>query len=163
MAEHKKHPHQTEDRSSQTPPEGAADRTRRDTSVDDRSSAGQTGGPRLMRREMEKLDAATDEEVDALRVNLTQDRPNPGSRDSSGLVVDELAEEKMAKFTEVGPYSGDRGAESVTPGRDNTSATLRKHHPNTSVARAEDVVEGNLDEPSNEETMERKVDEGTAA
>ena len=40
---------------------------------------------------------------------------------------------------------------------------LRRHHPNTGIARAQDVVEGNLDQPRDEEVMERKVDEGTAA
>jgi hypothetical protein len=50
----------------------------------------------------------------------------------------------------------------VVPGRDDTSETLRRHHPNTDVARADAVVEGNLDEPRDEEVGERMVDEGTA-
>lgn len=160
MAEHKKPDEKQQNRSSQAPPAGAAGRARHGEA---RGGAEQAARPRKLRHEMDKLDASTAEEIDALRVNLKQDRPNPGSRDSSGLVVDELAEEEISKFTEVGPYSSDRGAESLVPGRDNTSATLRRHHPNTSMPRAEDVVEGNLDEPRNEETMERKADEGTAA
>jgi hypothetical protein len=119
--------------------------------------------PRNLRQEAEKLDAATEEEVDALRVNLLQEDENSSARDGSGLIVDEIAEEKVAKFTEVGPLSADIGAKSLTPGRDNTSSILRRHHPNTGVARAEDVVDGNLDEPREESRMERKVDEGTAA
>jgi hypothetical protein len=113
--------------------------------------------------EIHKLDATTDEELDALEVNLRQEDERPNARDGSGHVVDELAEEKIGKFTEVGPLQDDRGAVSVMPGRDNTSETLRRHHPNTSLARAEDVVEGNLDEPRDDTTTERKVDEGTAA
>lgn len=113
--------------------------------------------------EIHKLDATTDEELDALEVNLRQEDERPNSQDGSGLVVDELAEEKVGKFTEVGPFQDDIGAVSVTPGRDNTSETLRRHHPNTTLARAEDVVEGNLDEPSADAIVERKVDEGTAA
>ena len=74
-----------------------------------------------------------------------------------------LAEEEIARFTEVGPMQPDQGVVSVEPGRDDTSRVLRRHHPNTGIARAQDVVEGNLDQPRDEEVMERKVDEGTAA
>lgn len=163
MAEKNKQSETSQNRSNQAPPTGAAGRERAEGSPDERRKAEQDASLRRLRHEMDKLDATTEEEVDALRVNLLQDRPDPGSRDSSGLIVDELAEEEIGKFTETGPYSGDRGAESVAPGRDNTSSTIRKHHPNTSFARAEDVVEGNLDESSNEETVERKADEGAAA
>lgn len=117
--------------------------------------------PGKLREEFRKLDASTEEEVDALKVDLLQEDERPNSRDGSGLVVDELAEAKIAKFTEVGPLQADRGAESLAPGTDNTSAILRQHHPN--AARSEDVAEGNLDEPREESRMERKVDEGTAA
>lgn len=113
--------------------------------------------------EIHKLDASTDEELDALEVNLRQEDERPNVRDGSGRVVDELAEEKLGKFTETGPFQGDIGSVSVMPGRDNTSETLRRHHPNTELARAEDVVEGNLDEPRDDEIGERKRDEGTAA
>lgn len=116
-----------------------------------------------LRNEFRKLDVSTDEEVDALKVDLFQRDERPNARDGSGLVVDEVAEAEVARFTEVGPLQEDRGAESLTPGRDNTSARLRRHHPNTEVARAEDVVEGNLDAPAEESRMDRKVDEGTAA
>jgi hypothetical protein len=120
------------------------------------------GDSAMMEQEIFKLDASTEEEVDALRVNLLQDDGRPASRDGSGRVVDEVAEESLGRFTEVGPGVGDRGAESVVPGREDTSRVLRRHHPNTEIARAEDVVEGNLDEPREESRGERKVDEGTA-
>lgn len=113
--------------------------------------------------EIHKLDATTDEELDALEVNLRQENEQPNLRDGSGRVVDELAEEEVGKFTEVGPLQDDRGAVSVMPGRDDTSETLRRHHPDTTLARAQDVVEGNLDEPRDDIFMERKRDEGTAA
>ena len=51
----------------------------------------------------------------------------------------------------------------MAPGRDDTSRVLLRHHSNTKIARAEDVLEGNLDEPRDEEVMDRKVDEGTPA
>jgi transcription termination/antitermination protein NusA len=108
-------------------------------------------------RETRKLDASTDEEVDALRVDFFQEDERADAYDGSGRVVDDLAEEKVAKFTEVGPRSGDLGAESLLPGRDDTSRTLWRHHPNTGIARAGDVVEGNLDEPQEETRMEWKV------
>ena len=57
---------------------------------------------------------------------------------------------------------GDIGVVSVEPGRDDTSRILRRHHPNTTIAGSEAIVEGNLDEPMDETITERKVDEGTA-
>ena len=114
-------------------------------------------------READKLDAITDEQVDALRVDLVQDAGESHTTDTSGRVVDDAAEEEIARFTEVGPMQPDQGVVSVEPGREDTSRVLRRHHPNTAVARAQDVVEGNLDEPRDEEITERKVDEGTAA
>lgn len=119
--------------------------------------------PREVLHEVQKLNVSTEEEVDALRLDLLQEDERPTAHDGSGRVVDELAEAKVSKFTEVGPMQPDRGAESLMPGRDNTSTVLRRHHPNTEIARAEDVVEGNLDEPQEESRVERKVDEGTAA
>jgi hypothetical protein len=113
--------------------------------------------------QMDALDASIDEELDALQVNLEQDDALDNTRDGSGRVIDEVAEEQIAKFTEVGPLQPNLGAVPVEPGRDDTSATLRRHHPNTEVARSEDVGEGNLDEPRDEEVNERKVDDGTAA
>jgi len=114
-------------------------------------------------READKLDASTEEEIDALRVNLVQDGGQSRTTDSSGRVVDDVAEEELARFTEGGPMQPDQGVVTVAPGRDDTSRVLSRHHPNTTIARAQDVVEGNLDEPTNEQVMERKVDEGTAA
>jgi len=112
--------------------------------------------------QLSELAASTDEEVDALEINLRQDDEPPSSRDSSGRVVDDVAEERIARFTEADPMQGDIGAVSVEPGRDDTSRILRRHHPNTSIARSDAIVEGNLDEPMDETIMDRKVDEGTA-
>lgn len=129
-----------------------------------------TGGaddpPRLrgeLGRKVDQLDAASDEEVDALRVNLRQDDKVRDARDGTGLVADEVAAERMAGLTEAGPDLSDKGVASVVPGRDDTGRILRRHHPNTGLARAQNVVEGNLDEPRDESLSERKVDEGTAA
>ena len=105
---------------------------------------------RARQREIEKLDAETAEEVDALRVNLLQDDDFTPTRDSSGRVVDEVAEETIARFTEVGPLAADRGAISVTPGRDDPSKVLRRHQLKPDVVHAEDLVESNLDEPRDE-------------
>ncbi len=54
------------------------------------------------------------------------------------------------------------GAESVEPGRDDTSSVLRRHYPDSAIARSEAVVEGNLDEPMDETKTEPRVDERTA-
>ena len=111
---------------------------------------------------LSELAVTTEEEVDALRVNLLQDDEPPSAQDSSGRVVDDTAEERIARFTEADPMQGDIGAISVEPGRDDTSRILRRHHPNTSIARSDAVVEGNLDEPMDETIVDRMVDEGTA-
>jgi transcription termination/antitermination protein NusA len=110
---------------------------------------------------LNELAATTEEEIDALRVNLLQD-DEPPARDSSGRVVDDTAEERIARFTEADPMQGDLGAISVEPGRDDTSGVLRRHHPNPSIARSDAIVEGNLDEPMDETISDRKVDEGTS-
>jgi transcription termination/antitermination protein NusA len=109
---------------------------------------------------LSELAATTEEEVDALKVNFFQDDYPPSTRDSSGRIVDDTAEERLARFTEADPMQGEIGAVSVDPGRDDTSRILRRHHPNTSIARSDAIVEGNLDEPMDETIMERKVDEG---
>jgi hypothetical protein len=111
---------------------------------------------------LSELAATTEEEVDALRVNLVQDDYPPTTRDSSGRLVDDTAEERLARFTEADPMLGDNGVVNVEPGRDDTSRILRRHHSNTTIARSDAVVEGNIDEPMDETIMERKVDEGTA-
>jgi hypothetical protein len=143
-----------------------------DTAMIERLSAIAGGGdeddPRRFKdenlsREIDKLDAETGEEIDALQVDLVQDGGESHTTDTSGRVVDDIAEEELARFTEVGPMQPDQGVVSVEPGSDDTSRVLRRHHPDTEKARAQDVVEGNLDEPRDEEVMERKVDEGTAA
>lgn len=109
-----------------------------------------------------ELAVTTEEEVDALRINLLQEDEPSSTRDGSGRVVDEVAEEWLARFTESNPTQDDLGAISVDPGRDSASSVLRRHHPNTSIARSDAIVEGNLDEPMDETITERKVDEGTS-
>ncbi len=113
-------------------------------------------------KELEELAATTDEELDALRLNLVQDDERPNARDGSGLVVDEAAEERIARFTEADPNQTNLGGLSVEPGRDDTSSILRRHHSNESIARSDAVVEDNLDEPMDESVTERKTDEGAA-
>ena len=160
-------PNQSSQRGGQPRPGDTADAANLDR-LEAISGGADEDDPRLLldpdlSHEADKLDAATEEEVDALRVNLAQDGGESHTTDSSGRVVDDTAEEEIARFTEVGPMQPDQGVVSVEPGRDDTSRVLRRHHPNTGIARAQDVVEGNLDQPRDEALMERKVDEGTAA
>jgi hypothetical protein len=109
---------------------------------------------------MDELDAETSEEIDALELDLRQDEPRTDTTNGSGWIVDDLAEEEIAGFTEVGPDLEDRGARSVAPSLDDTSAILRRHQAN---ARSVDVVESNLDEPRDEERGEPMADDDTAA
>jgi hypothetical protein len=129
-----------------------------------------TGGsdqPRIvsgkLARETAALDASTEEEVDALRLNLEPDSRGRDTRDGTGRIVDELAANQIVQMTEAGPELQNKGVASVSPGRDNTSGILRRHHPDTKGPRAQYLVESNLDEPRDETRTERKEDDGTAA
>jgi transcription termination/antitermination protein NusA len=109
-------------------------------------------------------DVQADEEIEALEQNLTQAGEDRPSEDGSGLISDELAEERLAEVTETGEALEDEGAESLDPGREDTSEVLAEHHPH---ADSDAVGEGNLDEPrneavENEEDGHKKVDEGGA-
>lgn len=103
--------------------------------------------------EDEELEAETDEEIDALRVDLLQDEDVP-ARDGSGRVVDSVAEEQLAEFTEVGPASENRGGIAVTPGRDDTSSQIRRNRTRTGAVDSDAIVEGSLAEASQDETSE---------
>src|SRR5215475_13346975 len=99
-------------------------------------------------------DAQAEEEIDALELDLTQDGEELPSEDGSGLISDELAEERLAEVTETGEALEDEGAESLDPGREDTSEVIAKHHPHPDN---DEVGEGNLDEPK-----EEKIEEGGA-
>lgn len=114
-------------------------------------------------KQFDELDAATDEEVDALKVNLLQDEELDSARDGSGYIVDDVAEERIGKLTETGPFEDGQNTVSVTPGRDDTSATLRRHYSNTEAARSESIVEDNLDEPKDETDSDATADDGPDA
>jgi transcription termination/antitermination protein NusA len=115
-------------------------------------------------RESEKFDASIDEELDALEVNLTQDADEfRDSDDGTGLIDDELAEERVEDLTEVGPDLDNKGVVNAAPGRDDTSSTLRRHYANAPSGQAEDVTDDNLDEPRDEVLTDRNFDEDTAA
>ncbi len=122
-------------------------------------NAGRVGATQ---QQLDQADAETAEEIDALQVNLTQEDDMPDARDGSGRITDDTAQERLAEVTETGPMLDEEGAEALTPGRDDTSRTIREHHPNMEIARSETVVEGNLDETRDERKEDAKVDEGGA-
>ena len=100
----------------------------------------------------DELRASTEEELDALELNAQDDdEAMDGDEirdldDGTGLIGDDVAQERIEELAEVGPDAGDRGAVSVAPGRDDTSWLLRKHR-----SRSDDVLEANLDEPRDDE------------
>jgi N utilization substance protein A len=96
-------------------------------------------------------------------VNLMQEDERPDSRDGTGRVFDDIAQERIAMLTEVGPMQGDQGVVDVEPGQDDTSAVIRSHHPKTEAGRTDSVVEGNVDQPMDETLTERKADEARGA
>ncbi|HEX4310396.1 MAG TPA: transcription termination factor NusA [Acidobacteriaceae bacterium] len=104
-------------------------------------------------------EASLDEEVDALKQDLTQSEEEPASEDGSGMINDEVAEERLAEITEVGPDLDEEGAESVVPGRDDTSETLEAHEPDPDLVTDEGGLGGNVEEVKDEELEEKKTDE----
>lgn len=114
--------------------------------------------------EFQKLDASTDEELDALQIDLTQDDGDDmRTDDGSGIITDDVAQERIEELTEVGPDAGDRGVVNAAPCREDTSKTLRRHNRSYEAARAEETAEASLDEPRDEEVGERIIDEDDAA
>lgn len=111
-------------------------------------------------QKFDELDASTEEELEALEVNLLQEDERANSRDGSGLIVDDTAEERIARFTESDPMQSGLGAISVEPGRDDTSSVLRRHS-NASLGHENAVVDENLDEPKDETADGPKADEGS--
>ncbi|HTX42192.1 MAG TPA: transcription termination factor NusA [Acidobacteriaceae bacterium] len=107
--------------------------------------------------------ASAEEQVDALRQDLTQSGEEPVSEDGSGRISDEVAEERLAEITEVGPALDSEGAEAVVPGREDTSERLAELETNPEAGDDEDAVEGDVEEANEEEVGEKKVDEGTDA
>lgn len=108
-------------------------------------------------RRIDELVAAADEEIDALQVDLLQENEIPEPWRGSGKIVDDLSEEELARFTEVGRDAPIRGARSVVPGREDTSETLASHHPNDENVPEEAIVEGNLDEPLDETELDPEL------
>jgi N utilization substance protein A len=104
-------------------------------------------------------DVQAEEEIEALEQDLTQAGEDRPGEDGSGLIRDELAEERLAEVTETGEALEDEGAESLDPGREDTSEVLAEHHPH---ADNDAVLEGNTDEPKDEAVDREKVEEGGA-
>jgi N utilization substance protein A len=109
--------------------------------------------------ERKAQEASLDEEIDALEQDLTQSDEEPESEDGSGLINDEVAEERIAELTEVGPDLDGEGAESLVPGREDTSELLAEHEVHPEVDGDESVIEDSVEEVRDEEVGEKKFDE----
>jgi transcription termination/antitermination protein NusA len=112
--------------------------------------------PQLADR-LDELDAGTEEEIDALKMNLLQEDELPDDIDGTGRVVDEVAEERIAALTETEPLQDARGARSVEAGNDDTSEEIRRHHPGMQIVDADALSEGNIEETRDEELGDRNV------
>jgi len=112
------------------------------------AAGAETGAPQASAEEAERKaeEASLDEEIDALKQDLTQSEEEPADKDGTGIIRDEVAEERIAELTEVGPDLDDEGAESLVPGREDTSATLVEHEIAPELSQDDAVVEGNIDE-----------------
>jgi transcription termination/antitermination protein NusA len=84
-------------------------------------------------KERAKADAELGEELDALRVDdLDGGVDETDDTDSSGVVVDEIARERIEELTESGKDAGEVGVLPQDAGQDNTSARLERHNPRPS-------------------------------
>jgi N utilization substance protein A len=116
-------------------------------------------------------EASIDEELDALEQDLTQDGEREVSADGSGLIDDEIAEERLAEVTEVGPDLDTEGGESLDPGLHDVSHRIAEDQPHTldrTEFLAEDaVLEGNTEEikdegrPEVDDEAKLKTEEGS--
>jgi transcription termination/antitermination protein NusA len=83
--------------------------------------------------ERSKADAELSEELDALRVNDSDGGVDETEdTDSSGLVVDEIARERIEELTESGREAGDVGVLPQDAGQDDTSERLERQNPGKS-------------------------------
>ena len=96
--------------------------------------------------------ASAEEEEAALRLDNGEGREEiPDNRDGSGLIVDDIAAQRMEKLTESGEDVGDFGVEILEPGRDDTSATLAKHRPRMADGELSDKVNPDESESKQED------------
>ncbi len=109
---------------------------------------------------LQTVEAQTEEEIDALQQDLTQAGEEGESADGSGVISDEIAEERIAEVTEAGPDLDDGGAEPLDPGQEDTSKLLVEHATNAAIAGDDDaVVDGNVEEVRDEEREKQNEDE----
>jgi N utilization substance protein A len=117
----------------------------------------EAGEEKVADAKLKAEEASLDEEIDALKQDLTQSEDEPASEDGSGRIVDDVAEEQLAEITEVGPDLDDEGAESVDPGEEDTSEILAAHELDPELTTDDDaVLEGNIDEPKDAELEDKK-------
>ena len=85
---------------------------------------------------------------------MTQEGEDSVSRDGSGQIFDELAEERLAEITEVGPELEAEGAESLDPGVRDVSERLVEGKPHGLIhgepIDEDAVLEGNVEEIKDE-------------
>jgi len=106
-------------------------------------------------------EAALDEELDALQQDLTQEGEQSVSEDGSGRIVDELAEERLAEVTEVGPDLDTEGGESLEPGRQDLSERIVEDRPHNLI-HGQLMDEGAILQGNTEEIKDEVGDEGRA-
>ena len=99
-------------------------------------------------------EASLDEEIDALEQDLNQEGEQGASADGSGHIVDELAEERLAEVTEVGPALDSEGGESLVPGREDVSERIAEEKPHdlthSELTDEDAVLEGETEEVKDE-------------
>jgi N utilization substance protein A len=109
------------------------------------------GDPELARAAAIERDSVEEEEA-ALRLdNGEESEEIPDNRDGSGLIVDDIAAQRMEKLTESGEDVGEFGVEILAPGRDDTSAALEAHRPH--------MADGELSDKVNPDESEQKQED----
>jgi transcription termination/antitermination protein NusA len=123
---------------------------------EERAGGSPAAGEEAAAEDQTKLseEASLDEEIDALTQDLTQEGEDSVSRDGSGLIDDELAEERLAEITEVGADLDTEGGESLDPGLTDVSERLVEGQPHDlthgELADEDAVLSGNVEEVKDE-------------
>jgi transcription termination/antitermination protein NusA len=126
------------------------------------------GAARTSEEEQTRLseEASLDEEIDALTQDLTQEGEDNVSSEGSGHIADELAEERLAEITEVGPELETEGGESLEPGLQDVSERLAEDKPHGlehgKLVEEDAVLEGSVEEIKDEDRVEIESKEGGA-
>ena len=135
----------------------AAERRRSGEHCGNSGNCGSRGGEAAMRQRERRKRRRWTRRSTRCEQDLTQseDEPEPDDSESTGVIRDDVAEERLAELTEVGPDLDEEGAEAVAPGNEDTSETLVEHETHPEPGEDDAVVGGNVEQVRDEEREQK--------